>query len=86
MAYNRLLYEYDLPHRAVAVYMYLRERQNSMDGRCYPSVSTIAADLHISTRTVYRALAELEQAGFVERIPRSRASGARSSSQYCLRK
>ena len=86
MAYNRLLYEYDLPHRAVAVYMYLRERRNSIDGRCYPSVSTIAADLHISTRTVYRALAEPEQAGFVERIPRSRASGARSSSQYWLRK
>lgn len=86
MAYNRLLYEYDLPHRAVAVYMYLRDRRNSIDGRCYPSVSTIAADLHLSTRTVYRALTELEQAGFVERIPRSRASGARSSSQYWLRK
>ena len=86
MAYDRLLYEYDLPHRAVAVYMYLRERRNSIDGRCYPSVSTIAADLYISTRTVYRALAELEQADFVERIPRSWASGARSSSQYWLRK
>ena len=86
MAYDRLLYEYDLPHRAVAVYMYLRERRDPIDGRCYPSVSTIAADLHISTRTVYRAPAEREQPGFVERIPRSRASGDRSSSQYRLRK
>lgn len=85
-AYNRLLFEYGLPHRAVVVYMYLRERQNPVDGRCFPAVSTIAEHLSCSPRTVYRALNELEQAGFVERIPRSRASGARSSSQYWLKK
>lgn len=82
MAYNRLLYKYELPHRAVAVFLYLQERRNPIDGRCFPAVSTIAGDLHLSPRTVYRALADLEQAGFLERIPRSRANGARSSNQY----
>ena len=44
------------------------------------------ADMLLRQQEVYRALAELEQAGFVERIPRSRSSGARSSSQYWLKK
>ena len=86
MAYNRLLYEYELSHRAVAVYLYLQERRNPIDGRRFPAVSTIAGDLHLSPRTVYRALADLEQAGFLERIPRSRTNGARSSNQYRLLK
>ena len=86
MAYNRLLYEYELSHRAVAVYLYLQERRNPIDGRCFPSVATIASDLHLSSRTVSRALADLEHAGFLERIPRSRTNGARSSNQYRLLK
>ena len=44
----------DLPHRARTVYMYLRDRAGG--GSCWPGVKTIARDLHISPRTVQRAL------------------------------
>lgn len=37
MRYARLIYDYDLPHRAVAVYMYLSNRANK-DNTCFPSV------------------------------------------------
>lgn len=86
MSYNKILYEYDLPHRAITVYMYLRDRYNTKTGLCFPSVSTIAGALSLSKRTVFRALTDLEKAGFIERIPRSRSNGARSSNQYRLLK
>ena len=44
----------DLPHRARTVYMYLRDRAGG--GSCWPGVKTIAHDLHLSPRTVQRAL------------------------------
>lgn len=34
----------ELPHRARAVYMYLRDRANA-EGKCWPGVKRIAADL-----------------------------------------
>ena len=51
----------DLPHRARTVYMYLRDRAGG--GSCWPGVKTIAHDLHLSPRTVQRALNDLERAG-----------------------
>lgn len=63
--------------------MYLRNRANK-DGSCFPAVGTIAKDLSLSKRTVYRALEELEQKGFVRRSPRWREKGGRSSSLYVL--
>ena len=50
----------DLPHRARTVYMYLRDRAGG--GSCWPGVKTIARDLHLSPRTVQRALNDLERA------------------------
>ena len=50
----------DLPHRARTVYMYLRDRAGG--GSCWPGVKTIARDLHLSPRTVQRALNDLEHA------------------------
>lgn len=47
MLNNREIYSTDLPHRAVAVYMYLRDRADK-DGTCYPAINTIAQDLKIS--------------------------------------
>lgn len=77
------VYAADLPHRAVAVYMYLKNRANK-DSSCFPAVGTIAKDLSLSKRTVYRALDELEQKGFVKRSARWREKGGRSSSLYLL--
>ena len=55
----------DLPHRARTVYMYLRDRAGG--GSCWPGVKTIARDLHLSPRTVQRALNDLERAGYIQR-------------------
>ena len=77
------MYAAELPHRAVAVYMYLKNRANR-HGSCFPAVGTIADDLSLSRRTVYRALDELEQHGFIKRYARWRAKGGRSSSLYTL--
>ena len=55
----------DLPHRARTVYMYLRDRAGG--GSCWPGIKTIARDLHLSPRTVQRALNDLERAGYIQR-------------------
>jgi len=83
MRYARLIYDYDLPHRSIAVYMYLSNRANK-DNTCFPSVRTISQDLHISKSTVFRALNDLEQTKLIERTKRWRNSGGRSSSLYML--
>ncbi len=83
MLNNREIYAMNLPHRAVSVYMYLRDRADK-DGRCYPSVRTIASDLSISPRTVQRAVRDLEKAGMVRCEERVRVNGGRSSTIYNL--
>ena len=48
------LYAADLPHRAVAVYLYLADRSNR-EGECWPAIPTIAEELKLSESTVHRA-------------------------------
>lgn len=84
VSFNRLVYELELPHRAVAVYMYLRDRSDK-EGKCFPSVKTIARDLNLSVRTVFRGLNDLEQAGLLQKEERWRNNGGRSSSVYTIR-
>ena len=67
----------DLPHRARTVYMYLRDRAGG--GSCWPGVKTIARDLHLSPRTVQRALNDLERAGYIQRQRRHRENGSCTS-------
>ena len=83
MRYSREIYEYDLPHRAVTVFMYLSNRANK-SRTCFPSVKRISEDLHISKSTVFRALNDLEYVGLIKREERWRDNGARSSSLYIL--
>ncbi|GHU81131.1 transcriptional regulator [Clostridia bacterium] len=83
MGYFDSVYAAELPHRAVSVYMYLRNRAGK-DKSCFPSIGTIARDLSLSKRTVERALADLERAGFLRREARWRTKGGRSSSLYTL--
>ena len=44
MGYFDSIYASELPHRDIVVYMYLKHRANA-EGRCWPSVRTIAKDL-----------------------------------------
>ena len=73
-----------LPHRARAVYMYLKDRSDA-EGKCWPGIRTIAADLHLSRSTVKRALKDLEQHGYLRRDPRYRDNGSRTSNLYIIK-
>ena len=78
MAYDRRIYETDLPHRAIAVYLYLQDRADK-EGTCYPAIGTIARELHLSVSTVKRAIHDLEENGFIRKKQRWRENGGRSS-------
>ena len=73
----------NIPSRGKSVYMYLKNRSNG-DGTCYPAIATIARELHLSRSTVKRALADLENGGYIRRSPRLRSNGAKSSNNYTL--
>lgn len=81
MGYFDSIYAADLPHRAVAVYMYLKNRTNG-DGACWPAIPTIASDLRLSESTVRRALADLTGGGWLEKSPQYRENGSSSSNCY----
>ena len=81
MGYFTSLYSADLPHRAVAVYMYLRDRADK-DGKCYPAIGTIAKELKLSRSTVKRAVADLEKNGHLRKEQRWRENGGKSSCMY----
>ncbi len=83
MIVARRIYDLGLPHRAVTVYCYLCDRANKM-GECFPSVRTIALDLSLSRRTVFRALNDLEKCGLIEKKQRIRTCGGISSNLYKL--
>ena len=75
---RREIYEAELPHRAVAVYLYLKDRADQ-GGTCYPAIGTIAKELHLSISTVKRAISDLERNGFIRKKQRWRENGGRSS-------
>ncbi|NNJ32861.1 helix-turn-helix domain-containing protein [Lacrimispora defluvii] len=75
----------ELPHRARAVYMYLKDRAGK-GADCWPAVKTIATDLQLSRSTVKRALHDLVKAGLIEKEPRYRENGSNTSNRFVLRK
>ena len=78
---KREIYKTNLPHRAIAVYLYLESRANK--GRtCYQAIGTIARELHLSVSTVKRAITDLEREGFLRKKQRWRENGGRSSLLY----
>lgn len=83
MNVERRIYDLGLRHRAVTVYCYLCDRSNKY-GECFPSAKTIALDLSLSRRTVFRALHELLDKGLIEKQPRMRTNGGISSNLYRL--
>lgn len=77
------LYRMDLPHRAIAVYIYLSDRANK-DGICWPSIPTISKDLKLSESTTRRAIGDLRKARLVRTEQRYRENGGNSTLSYTL--
>ena len=78
------LYRTELPHRAVAVYIYLADRMNE-NNECWPAIPTIAADLKYSPSTVRRGIRDLKKAGLLETEQRYRKKGDKSSLLFRLK-
>ena len=79
MILSRRIYDLDLPHRAVTVYVYLCDRASN-DGECFPSTQTMSKDLHLGRRTIFRALKDLEDNGLIHRTRRRSRNGGWTSS------
>lgn len=77
MGYFSKIYGEDLPHRAKTVYMYLKDRSDQ-NGQCYPAIATIAKELHLSRRTVERAISDLIRVGLLKKEQRWRENGGRA--------
>ena len=78
------LYKSDVPHRAVAVYLYLADRANR-EGQCWPAIPTIADELNLLVSTVKRVLHDLRGAGLIITEQRYQKRGGKSSLLYTLR-
>ncbi|MDF1616155.1 helix-turn-helix domain-containing protein [Petrocella sp. FN5] len=78
------VYSLELTQRATLVAFYLINRADS-EGTCFPGVKTIAKECNISTRTVQRALNDLEEAGFLVRESRFHVQGGQRSNLYYLK-
>ena len=79
------LYAADLPHRAVAVYLYLADRSNR-EGECWPAIPTIAEELKLSESTVRRAIRDLKKENLLMTEQRYRKNGGKSSLCYKIQK
>ena len=77
------VYSLDLTQRATLVAFYLINRADK-EGTCFPGVKKIARDCNISTRTVQRALNDLEETGFLVRENRFHEQGGQRSNLYHL--
>jgi hypothetical protein len=71
----------DLSGTAVKVYGCLLRHGLTPDS-CYPSHARIARLIHISPRSVQRPLRELEEAGWIRRIPRFNPGGEQTSDGF----
>lgn len=69
--------------KMTAEYLYLYDRSDEA-GKCWPGVKRIAADLHLSRRTVQRALVDLERGGYISRRSRRRENGSQTSNLYTV--
>ena len=84
MSYFGTIYaDTELPSRARAVYMYLRDRSDA-EGKCWPGIKTIASDMKLSRSTVKRAVSDLEKAGYLVKAPRYRPNGSSTSNLYWM--
>ncbi len=77
-------YASSLKSRALSVLIYLIDRSNQ-ELTCFPAISTMAEQLHISVSTVKRALRELVDEGYISKEARFREKNrGQSSNLYTL--
>ena len=77
-------YSSGLKSRALSILIYLIDRSNK-ELTCFPSIPTMAEQLHISISTVKRALHELVSCGFIKKDPRFREKNrGQTSNLYTL--
>ena len=62
------IYQSDLPHRAIVVYMYLSDRAGQ-EGQCFPSVPTIARQTHLAQNTKLDLSTSLSASGLTALLP-----------------
>lgn len=85
MSYFGNLYnENELPPRAKALYMYLRDRTGK-NGECWPAIKTIARDTSMSVSTVKRAMNDLVKHGLLTKERRTRENNGDTSNLYKLK-
>ncbi len=73
-----------LPHQS-CIRLYVPQGSvNSSTGSCWPGIKTIARDMNLSRSTVKRALTDLEQRGYLAKLPRYRPNGSNTSNLYTL--
>lgn len=60
----------------------LADRCNKDTLRCDPSIKRLAEDTGMDERTVSRALADLENDGFIEKVQRQRENGSTRSNEF----
>ena len=76
-----MIFRDDVSFRAQSIYRYLRYRQGK-NGSCYQSHKTIARENKCSVSTVKRAIDELVQKGYIEKINQRRSNGSNTSNRY----
>jgi len=64
------------------VLLCLANRANSDTGLCCPSINRVAEETELHRATVIRALADLEEAGLIQKVGRHRENGAHTSNEY----
>jgi hypothetical protein len=71
-----------LPPTRKFVLVALADRCNKDTLRCDPKIKTLMEDTGLGRMTVFRALEDLEDAGLIQRVERTRDNGSRTSSDY----
>jgi len=66
------------------VYLYICDREK--DGVAWPGLNTMARDLSMSRNTVKRAMADLEQFGYIRKEVFFREDGKQTSNRYHILK
>ena len=68
----------------VAIYAVLQRYADRTTGQCWPSVSTMAATLNLSTRCVQKYLRHLARLGLIDIASRHAADGDHTSNLYTV--
>lgn len=75
---------YDLTESERAIVYKLASHALNYPGVCHLKVSTIAAALEISTKTVYRAISKLESLGIIKKQKTTKEKGGRGANIYII--